>query len=71
MSATGPDEYDRLAEHSERAREGNLAKGAEKLAEQHKLFVRDRLRACSTTARSSKTAYWRTRLRVNFQPMGS
>jgi len=43
MSATGPDEYDRLAEHSQRARQGNLAKGAEKLAEQHKLFVRDRL----------------------------
>ena len=33
----------RLAEHAERARQGNLAKGADKLAEQHKLFVRDRL----------------------------
>jgi len=43
MSNTGPDEYERLAEHAERARQGNLAKNAEKLASQHKLFVRDRL----------------------------
>jgi acetyl-CoA carboxylase carboxyltransferase component len=43
MSATGPDEYDRLAAHSERARHGNLAHGADKLTQQHKLFVRDRL----------------------------
>ncbi len=38
-----PNEFERLAEHAERARQGNLAKGADKLAEQHKLFVRDRL----------------------------
>ncbi len=37
------DEFERLAEHSDRAKQGNLAKGADKLAEQHKLFVRDRL----------------------------
>ncbi len=37
------DEFERLAEYAERARQGNLAKGADKLAEQHKLFVRDRL----------------------------
>src|ERR1700674_1485782 len=37
------DEFARLPEHSDRARQGNLAKGADKLAEQHKLFVRDRL----------------------------
>jgi acetyl-CoA carboxylase carboxyltransferase component len=43
MSDNGPDEYERLAEHTERARQGNLAKEAEKLASQHKLFVRDRL----------------------------
>jgi acetyl-CoA carboxylase carboxyltransferase component len=43
MSDNGPDEYERLTEHSERARQGNLAKEAEKLASQHKLFVRDRL----------------------------
>jgi acetyl-CoA carboxylase carboxyltransferase component len=43
MSTNGPDEYERLAEHAERARQGNLAKEAEKLASQHKLFVRDRL----------------------------
>jgi len=43
MSNPGPDEYERLAEHAERARQGNLAKNAEKLASQHKLFVRDRL----------------------------
>jgi acetyl-CoA carboxylase carboxyltransferase component len=41
--SNGPDEYERLAEHAERARQGNLAKEAEKLASQHKLFVRDRL----------------------------
>jgi acetyl-CoA carboxylase carboxyltransferase component len=34
---------DRIREHSERARQGNLAKEAEKLARQEKLFVRDRL----------------------------
>jgi acetyl-CoA carboxylase carboxyltransferase component len=34
---------DRVHEHSERARQGNLAKEAEKLARQNKLFVRDRL----------------------------
>jgi methylmalonyl-CoA decarboxylase subunit alpha len=34
---------DRIRAQSDRAREGNLAKGAEKLAEQNKLFVRDRL----------------------------
>src|SRR5207244_9270263 len=38
-----PDDYERLAEHAEHARQGNLAKQAEKLASQHKLFVRDRL----------------------------
>src|SRR6476620_5624325 len=43
MSSNGPDDYERLAEHAERARQGNLAKQAEKLASQHKLFVRDRL----------------------------
>src|SRR5438477_5161365 len=43
MSNNGPDDYERLAEHAERARQGNLAKQAEKLASQHKLFVRDRL----------------------------
>ncbi len=43
MSTNGPDEHARLAEHAERARQGNLAKEAEKLASQHKLFVRDRL----------------------------
>src|SRR6185436_5915401 len=43
MSDNGPDEYERLTEHTERARQGNLAKEAEKLASQHKLFVRDRL----------------------------
>ena len=34
---------DRIREHSERALQGNLAKESEKLARQHKLFVRDRL----------------------------
>ena len=44
MSDQSPvDEFERLAQHSDRARQGNLAKGADKLAEQHKLFVRDRL----------------------------
>jgi propionyl-CoA carboxylase beta subunit len=43
VSTNGPDEHARLAEHAERARQGNLAKEAEKLASQHKLFVRDRL----------------------------
>src|SRR5436853_1076332 len=43
MSNNGPDDYERLAEHAERARQGNLAKQAEKLASQNKLFVRDRL----------------------------
>src|SRR3954469_4352632 len=43
MSNNGPDDYERLAEHAERARQGNLPKQAEKLASQHKLFVRDRL----------------------------
>src|SRR5438045_4175708 len=43
MSNNGPDDYERLAEHAERARQGNLAKQAEKLARQQKLFVRDRL----------------------------
>src|SRR5690242_14681977 len=43
MTENGPDEYERLAEHTERARQGNLAKEAEKLASQHKRFVRDRL----------------------------
>jgi acetyl-CoA carboxylase carboxyltransferase component len=38
-----PDEYARLAEHTARAQQGNLAKEAEKLARQGKLFVRDRL----------------------------
>ena len=32
MSDNGPDEYERLTEHTERARQGNLAKEAEKLA---------------------------------------
>jgi acetyl-CoA carboxylase carboxyltransferase component len=36
-------EYERAQEHAERARQGNLAKEAEKLARQGKLFVRDRL----------------------------
>jgi propionyl-CoA carboxylase beta subunit len=36
-------EYERVDEHTERARQGNLAKEQEKLARQHKLFVRDRL----------------------------
>jgi len=36
-------DYDRIAAHAERALEGNLAKGAEKLARQGKLFVRERL----------------------------
>jgi acetyl-CoA carboxylase carboxyltransferase component len=34
---------DRVREHIERALQGNLAKEGEKLARQHKLFVRDRL----------------------------
>jgi acetyl-CoA carboxylase carboxyltransferase component len=34
---------DRIREHAERARSGNLAKEGEKLARQNKLFVRDRL----------------------------
>ena len=34
---------DRIRALADRAREGNLAKGGEKLAEQNKLFVRDRL----------------------------
>ncbi|HEV7525714.1 MAG TPA: acyl-CoA carboxylase subunit beta [Acidimicrobiia bacterium] len=34
---------DRVREHNERARQGNLAKEGEKLAKQNKLFVRDRL----------------------------
>ena len=34
---------ERIREHSERARQGNLAKEAEKLARQQKMFVRDRL----------------------------
>jgi acetyl-CoA carboxylase carboxyltransferase component len=34
---------DRVAEHTERALQGNLAKEGEKLARQNKLFVRDRL----------------------------
>jgi len=34
---------DRIREHAARAAEGNLAKEAEKLARQNKLFVRDRL----------------------------
>ena len=37
------DEFERLAEHAERARAGQSRQGADKLAEQHKLFVRDRL----------------------------
>jgi acetyl-CoA carboxylase carboxyltransferase component len=36
-------DYERVREHSERAVQGNLAKEQEKLARQHKLFVRDRL----------------------------
>jgi acetyl-CoA carboxylase carboxyltransferase component len=36
-------EYERVREHIERAVQGNLAKEQEKLARQHKLFVRDRL----------------------------
>ncbi len=43
MTTNGPDEYERLAEHAARAQQGNLAKEADKLASQHKLFVRDRL----------------------------
>ncbi len=38
-----PTSADRLAAATERARAGNLAKGADKLAAQNKLFVRDRL----------------------------
>jgi propionyl-CoA carboxylase beta subunit len=34
---------ERIREHTERAQQGNLEKEAEKLARQHKLFVRDRL----------------------------
>ena len=34
---------DRVREHNVRALQGNLAKEAEKLAQQNKLFVRDRL----------------------------
>jgi acetyl-CoA carboxylase carboxyltransferase component len=41
--STSDSEYDRVGEHTERARQGNLAKEQEKLARQHKLFVRDRL----------------------------
>src|SRR5687768_605489 len=37
------DRDDRVREHRERALQGNLAKEGEKLARQHKLFVRDRL----------------------------
>ncbi|HEX4491801.1 MAG TPA: acyl-CoA carboxylase subunit beta, partial [Acidimicrobiia bacterium] len=36
-------EYERVADATERALAGNLAKGAGKLAEQGKRFVRDRL----------------------------
>jgi acetyl-CoA carboxylase carboxyltransferase component len=43
MTTSEPDDYERLAERTERAQQGNLAKEAEKLAGQHKLFVRDRL----------------------------
>jgi len=35
--------YERVGEHTARARQGNLAKEGEKLARQGKLFVRDRL----------------------------
>jgi propionyl-CoA carboxylase beta subunit len=37
------DDVQRLAEATERALAGNLEKGGRKLAEQHKLFVRDRI----------------------------
>ncbi|HEX5096491.1 MAG TPA: acyl-CoA carboxylase subunit beta, partial [Acidimicrobiia bacterium] len=37
------DRDDRVRDHTERALQGNLAKEGEKLARQHKLFVRDRL----------------------------
>ncbi len=40
---TGDDAFGRIREHDARARQGNLAKEQEKLARQHKLFVRDRL----------------------------
>lgn len=40
---TGHATSDALADALRRAREGNLGKGAEKLAAQHKLFVRDRI----------------------------
>jgi len=43
MNEPGPDQYQRLAAHTERAQQGNLAHGADKLTAQHKLFVRDRL----------------------------
>ncbi len=36
-------DYERIREHTERALQGNLAKEAEKLERQNKLFVRDRL----------------------------
>ncbi|MCU1426394.1 MAG: Propionyl-CoA carboxylase, partial [Actinomycetia bacterium] len=36
-------DFERVREHRERALQGNLAKEQEKLARQHKLFVRDRL----------------------------
>jgi acetyl-CoA carboxylase carboxyltransferase component len=43
MTTTGPDDFERLAEHTDRALQGNLAKNADKLAGQNQLFVRDRL----------------------------
>ncbi|MGB3410079.1 MAG: acyl-CoA carboxylase subunit beta [Microthrixaceae bacterium] len=39
----GDDQVERIEAASLRARQGNLAKGAEKLAKQNKLFVRDRI----------------------------
>ena len=41
--AAQPDDAARIAESSERALAGNLAKGEAKLKAQNKLFVRDRL----------------------------
>jgi acetyl-CoA carboxylase carboxyltransferase component len=37
------DDASRIAAASERALQGNLARGADKLSKQHKLFVRERI----------------------------
>jgi acetyl-CoA carboxylase carboxyltransferase component len=43
LDGAGASHAEQLALAAKRAREGNLAKGADKLAQQNKLFVRDRL----------------------------